>query len=297
MSKSFKKSHFGSPVKSESATSPPPEIIIIPDSPAISILSVESRNHIDPVNPSSIPFLRARRLVLRDDPTDGCSETAAINAIHLPLKPTPSEPIQPILKRTESSHQRLFNLFNPYISIVAPETRSASLARCIIRKTEENGKLAPGARQGQQRHRLQGVKSASRKHKMEGNEILPSVKVAWPPRHIRILINLLVHEVTKGKMNNGQIGRHSWKRITSNLEAQANHAYSLKQVKGKFNRLRILHREFSTLLRDPTGFGWDPETNTVTASEEAWQKHLNATSNSGVKANFHNNCPHIQVNK
>ncbi|KAB1226950.1 hypothetical protein CJ030_MR1G022252 [Morella rubra] len=151
MSKSFKKSHFGSPVKSESATSPPPEIIIIPDSPAISILSVESRNHIDPVNPSSIPFLRARRLVLRDDPIDGCSET---------------EPIQPILKRTESSHQRLFNLFNPYISIVAPETRSASLARCIIRKTEENGKLAPGARQGQQRHRLQGVKSASRKHKV-----------------------------------------------------------------------------------------------------------------------------------
>ncbi|KAB1209627.1 hypothetical protein CJ030_MR6G019376 [Morella rubra] len=33
-------------------------------------------------------------------------------------------------------------------------------------------------------------------------------------------------------------------------------------------------KKFSTLLRDPTEFGWDPETNTVTASEEVLHKHL-----------------------
>ncbi|KAB1213426.1 hypothetical protein CJ030_MR5G003504 [Morella rubra] len=51
---------------------------------------------------------------------------------------------------------------------MAPETRSASLAHRAV-KTEENGKLTSGAQEGQQRHRLQKVKSASRKHKKHLN--------------------------------------------------------------------------------------------------------------------------------
>ena len=46
----------------------------------------------------------------------------------------------------------------------------------------------------------------------------------------------------------------------------------MNQFKGKFNRMRLLHREFSMLINQ-TGFGWDAETNTVHALEELWQNY------------------------
>ncbi|KAB1221210.1 hypothetical protein CJ030_MR2G020392 [Morella rubra] len=97
---------------------------------------------------------------------------------------------------------------------------------------------------------------------------------SWPPRNTKILVNVLANEVIRGNLNNGQFKQGSWTRITSSVVQQANHAYTVAQVQGKFNRLRAKHRKFSTLHRDPSGFGWNPETNTVTASEVAWQKHL-----------------------
>ncbi|KAB1216546.1 hypothetical protein CJ030_MR4G002214 [Morella rubra] len=72
---------------------------------------------------------------------------------------------------------------------------------------------------------------------------------SWPVRNTKILVNVLADE--------------------------ANHAYTVAQVQGKFNHLCAKHREFSTLFRDQSGFGWNSETNTMTTSEEAWQKHLN----------------------
>ena len=46
----------------------------------------------------------------------------------------------------------------------------------------------------------------------------------------------------------------------------------MTQFKGKFNRMRLLHHEFSTLINQ-TSFGWDAKTNTVHALEESWQNY------------------------
>ena len=46
----------------------------------------------------------------------------------------------------------------------------------------------------------------------------------------------------------------------------------MTQFKGKFNRMRLLHHEFSTLINQ-TSFGWDAKTNIVHALEESWQNY------------------------
>ena len=48
------------------------------------------------------------------------------------------------------------------------------------------------------------------------------------------------------------------------LNCQGKRNFNLKQLKQKFNGLRVTYREFSDLLKH-TGFGWDAETNTVIA--------------------------------
>nr|AFK34853.1 unknown [Medicago truncatula] len=45
------------------------------------------------------------------------------------------------------------------------------------------------------------------------------------------------------------------------------------QLKAKMHRLRAMYREFYSLLQN-IGFGWNAETNTVTASEEVWKNYL-----------------------
>ncbi|XP_062085991.1 L10-interacting MYB domain-containing protein-like [Humulus lupulus] len=56
----------------------------------------------------------------------------------------------------------------------------------------------------------------------------------------------------------------------------------MPQLKSKFNRLRKAHREFSHLL-EQIGMGWDPQTNTVTASDEVWDTYLKRFRKKGLQ--------------
>ena len=50
---------------------------------------------------------------------------------------------------------------------------------------------------------------------------------------------------------------------------RANKNYSKTQLTKKYQRMKQRHRTFSQLIAR-TRMGWDPISNTVTASEEAW---------------------------
>ena len=58
--------------------------------------------------------------------------------------------------------------------------------------------------------------------------------------------------------------------MLATLNELGKRSFGVTQFKGKFNRMRLLHLEFSTLINQ-IGFGWDAETNTVHALEESWQ--------------------------
>lgn len=107
---------------------------------------------------------------------------------------------------------------------------------------------------------------------MEANIDKNESKV-WPEPIIKTYIEIMVDEVTKGNMQNGVFHPRVWNSMKDKLNSMTNRSFSVKQIKQKFNRLRTKHREFSLLLQH-TGFGWDAETNTVTASEEVWQAYI-----------------------
>ncbi|MCI31130.1 FBD-associated F-box protein, partial [Trifolium medium] len=72
-------------------------------------------------------------------------------------------------------------------------------------------------------------------------------------------------------MPNGVFDTGTWTSMTTRLNSITNCFYEKEQLKAKLHRLRTMFLEFYSLLQN-TGFRWNAETNTVTASEEAHGK-------------------------
>ncbi|CAI8586544.1 unnamed protein product [Vicia faba] len=95
----------------------------------------------------------------------------------------------------------------------------------------------------------------------------------WPDFVTKAFIDIMVDEVTKENMPNGVFHNRIWTSMTTRLSCTTNRSFKIGQLKAKMHRLRNMYREFYSLLQN-TGFGWNPETNTVTASEEVWRNYL-----------------------
>ncbi|GAU12508.1 hypothetical protein TSUD_377590 [Trifolium subterraneum] len=95
----------------------------------------------------------------------------------------------------------------------------------------------------------------------------------WPDLVTKAFIDIMVDEITKGNMPNGMFHTGTWTSMTTRLNSITNCSYKKEQLQEKMHRLRAMFHEFYSLLEN-TGFGWNEETNTVTASEEVWQNYL-----------------------
>ena len=89
----------------------------------------------------------------------------------------------------------------------------------------------------------------------------------WRGNIEKIFIDIMVNEVNKGNMDSDTFSTNTCRWILLEVKSQGKINFNLKQLKQKFNRLRVMHLEFSDLLKH-TRFGWDAETNTVHALEE-----------------------------
>ena len=61
-----------------------------------------------------------------------------------------------------------------------------------------------------------------------------------------------------------------WEQINAELTQIIGEDYGVERLKGKYNRLRQQHCEFSILLAY-TGVTWDLASNKVNAPEDVWQ--------------------------
>ena len=106
---------------------------------------------------------------------------------------------------------------------------------------------------------------------MKGNNSIDDDNL-WTPQLEKLFIDIMLKEINKGNMANGQFSFNTWKKMLAALNELGKRSFTMTQFKGKFNRMRLLHREFSTPINQ-TGFGWNAETNTVHALEESWQNY------------------------
>ncbi|KAL2541789.1 Myb DNA-bind 3 domain-containing protein [Abeliophyllum distichum] len=87
--------------------------------------------------------------------------------------------------------------------------------------------------------------------------------------------------------------KDEWGKINATMIATTKMDYGIERLKGKWNRLRKVHRMFSELLGH-TGVTWDPNTNKVNAAEEVWQ-HFYTVNKSDYKIFKREGCKHYHI--
>lgn len=92
----------------------------------------------------------------------------------------------------------------------------------------------------------------------------------WTSQNTKAFIEKIYGRMKKGQLQGSTFKMTIWEEINTELHELTGTNYVVDKLKGKFNRLRQIHREFSTLL-SRTGVTWDLESNKVNALEEVWQ--------------------------
>lgn len=92
---------------------------------------------------------------------------------------------------------------------------------------------------------------------MKGNDSIDDDNL-WIPQLEKLFIDIMLKEICKGNMAN-RFSFDTWKKMLAILNELGKWSFTMTQFKGKFNRMHLLYREFSTLINQ-TGFGWNAKT-------------------------------------
>ncbi|XP_059668904.1 uncharacterized protein LOC132313994 [Cornus florida] len=105
-------------------------------------------------------------------------------------------------------------------------------------------------------------------------------KLVWDDSHLEAFIICMEEEVYGGNRNNTTFTPNGWKNIRKGLSRRTGKNYELKQLKSKFNHLRVDYRAFMSLLGE-TGVGYNAETGIVVVENERWTRLIKVNSQYG----------------
>ncbi|KAM7515314.1 hypothetical protein LguiA_004897 [Lonicera macranthoides] len=96
----------------------------------------------------------------------------------------------------------------------------------------------------------------------------------WHATHEEAFVQLLEEEFDMGRMGmNNTLSAKQVNEMSSKLKERIRRFFDAQQIRAKFNRMKAKTNAFHKLI-NTTGFGWNPETNTVTAEENVWTTYL-----------------------
>ena len=96
----------------------------------------------------------------------------------------------------------------------------------------------------------------------------------WHSSHEEALINICDEEFDMGRMgSNNTFSTKQFTEFSLKLSVRTGRVYDPSQIKSKWTRMKSKTNTFHKLI-NTTGFGWNPETNTVTAEESVWDTYL-----------------------
>ncbi|CAL5415208.1 unnamed protein product [Camellia sinensis] len=104
----------------------------------------------------------------------------------------------------------------------------------------------------------------------------------WGSEIVKIFLEILVDEIKKEGPSMSKKDRsffpRQWQTIDDEMTKKVGKNYGQKKLKGKFTRLKANYKEF-VALKNHTGLGWDPITQTVTAPDDVWENYVQAHPN------------------
>ncbi|KHN21833.1 hypothetical protein glysoja_033692 [Glycine soja] len=92
----------------------------------------------------------------------------------------------------------------------------------------------------------------------------------WSAANTKTFIKKFMR-VKNGQLQGSTFKTTTWEEINKDLFEMIQTNYGVDKLKSKFNRLRQIHRDFSTLLAR-TGVTWEMESNKVNALDEVWDE-------------------------
>ncbi|RZB54913.1 hypothetical protein D0Y65_044712, partial [Glycine soja] len=93
----------------------------------------------------------------------------------------------------------------------------------------------------------------------------------WSVANTKAFIEKIYERVKNGQLEGSTFKTTTWEEINKDLFEMIQTNYGVDKLKSKFNRLRQVHRDFSTLLTR-TGVTWEMESNKVNAPDEIWDE-------------------------
>ncbi|RYR39355.1 hypothetical protein Ahy_A09g044861 isoform B [Arachis hypogaea] len=105
--------------------------------------------------------------------------------------------------------------------------------------------------------------------KNDGKEI-----AQWNKNLVDIFCALCVKSIEAGSKPGTHFDTKSWKQLIAEFTKVTRKEYNRKQLRNKWDQLKVDWKNWKQLKGNETGLGWDSAKKTIDASEEWWAKKL-----------------------
>ncbi|XP_010263418.1 PREDICTED: L10-interacting MYB domain-containing protein-like [Nelumbo nucifera] len=95
----------------------------------------------------------------------------------------------------------------------------------------------------------------------------------WTTRDEKVFIELMAAQAKKGTRTTTTFSKVGWAEIRKEFMNRTGNDYTNLPFKNKFNKLRVVYRDFKVLLSQ-TGFGYDYRTRTIMVKDEVWEAYI-----------------------
>ncbi|XP_059297338.1 uncharacterized protein LOC132050216 isoform X2 [Lycium ferocissimum] len=98
----------------------------------------------------------------------------------------------------------------------------------------------------------------------------------WTDNETSMLIHILHDDARKYAINGSSLNGPCWRKVIDEfwMKSYKKDVFDEPQIKSKYNRLRTETKKFKDILTSCSGYGWDPETNTITCPSEIWADYV-----------------------
>ncbi|XP_028121283.1 L10-interacting MYB domain-containing protein-like [Camellia sinensis] len=104
----------------------------------------------------------------------------------------------------------------------------------------------------------------------------------WGTENVKIFLQILLDEIKKEgtciSNKDKSIYPKQWQTTNEEMSEKFGKKFGQRKLKGKYTCLKANYKEFVT-LKNHTGLGWDPITQTVTALYDVWESYVRAHPN------------------
>ncbi|CAL5387580.1 unnamed protein product [Camellia sinensis] len=118
-------------------------------------------------------------------------------------------------------------------------------------------------------------RSGSRTPSSKGNGPKPNHKVKWNWENTRIFLEFVLKEIHAGNRPHMSITQNGYRFLCKTYEAVTGFTHAIKQLKNRYNQLKVEWRAWSKLMdscKGSTGIGFSQETGLINAADEWWTR-------------------------